>query len=58
MGISYAGIERYECLPDKNELQQLIRYKEILNKKTASSVYSLNYQTINGVELYQHITYR
>jgi len=42
LGISYSGIERYEFLPDKNELEQLIRYKEILNKKTGKFQVAFN----------------
>ena len=42
MGISFSGIKRYDFLPDKNELEQVIRYKELLNKKTGKFQVAFN----------------
>jgi len=42
MGISYAGIDRYSFLPDRDELTQLQRYKELLNKKTGKFQVAFN----------------
>lgn len=42
MGISFSGIKRYEFIPDNNELTQMNRYKQILNKKTGKFEVAFN----------------
>ena len=56
LGIAYEGIKRYECVPFKTELDQIIKFKECYNKrtKTFQTTFNLSKHKWGRIQPYNH----